>query len=246
MPGCCGLPISPEAYKEKVMRTDSHEIMHELEQWVRLHGSGTFSDENYETVGNFGNFAIPEIPGIQQVRKEIEEFVQLLLALKLTRSMLEIGLGYYGSTHFLWRQFIGDVITIEKIHDRVREFGANTRKFYGKWVLGDNRSSFLIGSSNDVRTVQKAYTLLEGKPVDALFIDGDHSYEGVLTDWLLYSPLVRKGGLVAFHDALLHGPELGVADFLDKLKSGALDGTPRQLAFIVHSKETGIAYYVQS
>jgi cephalosporin hydroxylase len=33
-------------------------------------------------------------------------------------------------------------------------------------------------------------------------IDGDHSYEGALQDWKMYAPLVRKGGLIAFHDIL--------------------------------------------
>ena len=119
------------------------------------------------------------------------------------------------------------------------------RKFYGKWVLDDNRSSFLIGSSTDAGTVKKAYDLLKGKRVDVLFIDGLHSYEGVLTDWLLYNPLVKKGGMVVFHDALLQAPELGVSDFLDRLKLGSFDGRSYDLKTIVHSRETGIAYYQQ-
>jgi predicted O-methyltransferase YrrM len=36
--------------------------------------------------------------------------------------------------------------------------------------------------------------------LDFLFIDGDHSLKGVEQDWLDYSPLVRPGGIVAFHD----------------------------------------------
>jgi predicted O-methyltransferase YrrM len=36
--------------------------------------------------------------------------------------------------------------------------------------------------------------------VDLLFIDGDHSYEGVRADFENYAPLVRPGGLIAFHD----------------------------------------------
>lgn len=36
--------------------------------------------------------------------------------------------------------------------------------------------------------------------LDVLFIDGDHSYEGVKADFEMYSPLVRTGGLIAFHD----------------------------------------------
>ena len=33
-----------------------------------------------------------------------------------------------------------------------------------------------------------------------MFIDGDHSYDGVKTDFEMYCPLIRKGGLMAFHD----------------------------------------------
>jgi predicted O-methyltransferase YrrM len=41
---------------------------------------------------------------------------------------------------------------------------------------------------------------LDGRALDVLFIDGDHSYEGVKRDWELYSPLVRAGGLIGLHD----------------------------------------------
>jgi predicted O-methyltransferase YrrM len=37
-----------------------------------------------------------------------------------------------------------------------------------------------------------------------LFIDGDHSYEGVKKDFEMYSPLVAEGGLIAFHDIAVH------------------------------------------
>ncbi len=37
-----------------------------------------------------------------------------------------------------------------------------------------------------------------------MFIDGDHTYQGVKQDFQMYSPRVRKGGLVAFHDIATH------------------------------------------
>lgn len=37
-------------------------------------------------------------------------------------------------------------------------------------------------------------------PIDLLFIDGDHSYEGVRTDWELYSPYLKPEGVAVFHD----------------------------------------------
>jgi hypothetical protein len=33
-----------------------------------------------------------------------------------------------------------------------------------------------------------------------IYIDGDHSYEGVKTDYKLFWPMLKKGGFMAFHD----------------------------------------------
>jgi predicted O-methyltransferase YrrM len=40
------------------------------------------------------------------------------------------------------------------------------------------------------------------KPIDLLFIDGDHSYDGAMRDWELFSPFVQPFGSVIFHDTL--------------------------------------------
>lgn len=44
--------------------------------------------------------------------------------------------------------------------------------------------------------------------LDFLFIDGGHDYQTCLADWNNYSPLVRKGGIVAFHDLGHEWPEV--------------------------------------
>jgi predicted O-methyltransferase YrrM len=36
--------------------------------------------------------------------------------------------------------------------------------------------------------------------IDFLFIDGDHTYEGVKKDWDLYSKIMNPQGVVVFHD----------------------------------------------
>lgn len=59
--------------------------------------------------------------------------------------------------------------------------------------------------------------------IDVLFIDGDHSYEGVKADFLTYSPLVKDGGLVVFHDICEHPAETkcDVKKFWDELKEAS-------------------------
>ena len=58
--------------------------------------------------------------------------------------------------------------------------------------------------------------------MDFLFIDGDHSYDGVKKDFEMYSPLLAPGGMIAFHD-IVDGPEAsvgGVPKFWRELKAG--------------------------
>lgn len=54
-----------------------------------------------------------------------------------------------------------------------------------------------------------------GPPVDVVFIDGDHSPEGVREDWDVWHPHVREGGFVAFHDA--REPGLGPTQVVAEL-----------------------------
>lgn len=52
---------------------------------------------------------------------------------------------------------------------------------------------------------------LGGRKLDLLFIDGDHTLEGVRSDYGTYSRFVRPGGIIAFHDIQPGLEEFGVA-----------------------------------
>jgi predicted O-methyltransferase YrrM len=64
--------------------------------------------------------------------------------------------------------------------------------------------------------------ILSGRQLDLLFIDGDHTYEGVKSDFEMYSPLARDGAVIAFHDILEHPPKLGVEvdRYWNEIKAG--------------------------
>jgi predicted O-methyltransferase YrrM len=56
------------------------------------------------------------------------------------------------------------------------------------------------GDSHSATTFAQVQSLLAGRELDFLFIDGDHSYEGVRSDLETYTSLMRSGGLIALHD----------------------------------------------
>lgn len=64
------------------------------------------------------------------------------------------------------------------------------------------------------------------KKIDLIFIDGDHSYEGVKADWEGFRPFLSEFGLVIFHDTLwdlrpeptLYRSDMGVPRFVDELR----------------------------
>jgi MMP 1-O-methyltransferase len=61
---------------------------------------------------------------------------------------------------------------------------------------GRGRVVWIEKFSQDVATGWK-------EPIDLLVIDGDHSEDGVQRDWNDWSPFVKPGGVIIFHDARL-------------------------------------------
>ena len=73
--------------------------------------------------------------------------------------------------------------------DTWKEFEYNTREYKRFVVPIRGLSVDVIQSVRDVTP-----------DLDLLFIDGDHSYEGVKADWEAYKKFLKKGSVVIFHD----------------------------------------------
>jgi predicted O-methyltransferase YrrM len=218
-------------------------ILSELDRWIVGKGDGKYIEYDYNPYTSFLNHTLNEEKGIQQVREELEELISVLLKNRKLNRCLEIGLGFFGSTHFLFRQMFSTTITIEQNFERIRLFGRNTKAYYNKFVLSDGKSKFYHGISNAVDTVTNVYK--NENEIDFLFIDGNHSYEQVLADYLMYSPLVKRGGIIAFHDTIfVKNFNEAVPNLMKEIENGKYtNGDKIEIKNIHKSKTQGITYF---
>ena len=63
-----------------------------------------------------------------------------------------------------------------------------------------HRLTSIAADSHEATTLARLQDALGELPIDVLWIDGDHTYEGVRKDVEMYGPLVRRGGIIALHD----------------------------------------------
>ena len=129
-----------------------------------------------------------------QVREEIVGLVARVAALRPSR-ICEIG-PYLGGTSFLFARAAAPDATIVLLDFRM---GPARRRALRRLGSPGQRIICLEGDSHDPAVRARVAACFGGKPVDFLFIDGDHSDAGVAADWRDYGSLVTHG-LVAFHD----------------------------------------------
>jgi len=108
---------------------------------------------------------------------------------------VEIGCYAGGSTCLLLQRPNTTVVSIdlgtpippEVVYKNVNNLNELKNTFY-----------YIQGNSQSIQTVDLLKNLI--KEIDILFIDGDHSYQGVINDFLLYEKMVKSGGYIIFDD----------------------------------------------
>lgn len=142
-------------------------------------------------------------------------FLEFLSAYFTNRGIIRPVVVEIGIWNGLQRRFYGELLGAEYIGiDNGNPFAPIT-------VPGPGSVPDILGDSHSPETVEKLQTLLAGRLVDLLFIDGDHSYESVKADYELYGPFVKH--IIAFHD--IYGinprdPGLGVYRFWNEVVAG--------------------------
>ena len=145
-----------------------------------------------------------------QVRTELLEFAMLVQELR-PKALLEIGTRT-GGTFFVLCRLADPKASVISIDLPGGRFGGGYEffrvPFLRRMGKAEQRLHLFRGDSHKPETRQTLVRALQGAQLDLLFIDGDHTYDGVRRDFEMYSDFVRPGGMIAFHDIVQGKEEL--------------------------------------
>jgi len=134
-----------------------------------------------------------------QLKLEVEALLRIIEKAKPS-VVLEVGTAA-GGTLFLFSRIADPKAVIISL-DLPAGYPVWRIPLYKAFATSKQHIYLVRGDSHDPATLERVKMILSGKNIDFLFIDGDHSYEGVRKDFEIYSQFVRKRGLIAFHDII--------------------------------------------
>lgn len=121
-------------------------------------------------------------------------------------NIVELGTCHGGMTWFF--AHLPDFKKIITVDLPGSEFGGgptpHDRDVIKAWADPDYDVTLCTGNTQKEETFREVSEAFAGEAVDVLFIDADHSYEGVKRDFELWRPIVRNGGYIIFHDICDH------------------------------------------
>jgi cephalosporin hydroxylase len=167
-----------------------------------------------------------------QIASEMAALMRILET-EPPQTVLEIGTASGGTFFLLTRVASPDALLVS-VDLPQGGFGGGYAvwrgRLYRSFARERQRVELVRGDSHAEVTHDRIRRLLDGRLVDFLFVDGDHTYEGVGRDFDDYAPLVRAGGLIAFHDIVpggpgKHGDPGGVPRFWQEVKASYAEVT---------------------
>lgn len=133
---------------------------------------------------------------------ELRRFLKIVLG-RQPRAVLEIGTARGGMLYALAQVSHPEATLIGVDLPGGPGGGGQTdgeRRFYSGFGYPGQSIRVLPGDSRGVSTQKAVTKALKGRKLDLLFIDGDHSFEAVKSDFDIYRQYVSANGLIAFHD----------------------------------------------
>lgn len=163
---------------------------------------------------------LPPVP-LAQIPEEIKQLVDVYNTIK-PRTVVEIGVAH-GGTLWYWLKHAVSGATIIAV-DQGQEYWRPpdpdfNRDIWQDWTRPDIDFHYLEGNSQTAEMQYRVAKLVNHR-IDFLFIDADHSFDGVRKDWQLYFPMVVNAkGVIALHDIISAKPHIQVNRWWDIVKT---------------------------
>ncbi len=160
--------------------------------------------------------------GALQKPHEFRELVRDVMELH-PKVIVEIGV-CRGGTFRVWQDIVGPTGLVIGIDLPNGEYGGGIPPGLADWLKRKENTRILLGDSKSAEIFAEVKSILGPRSIDFLFIDGDHTYEGVSSDYQRYSTLMDFGcSKIAIHDICTHPAEANchVDKFWSELKAGA-------------------------
>lgn len=154
---------------------------------------------------NIGDYQAPYVRDVARAFRLLQQ----------KRTYLEIGTFDRGNLAYVSTLLADDalIIGVDVVDEPTRDalLRANLKP--------NQRYVSVVGSSRAKDTSEKVVQALEGRPLDAVFIDGDHTAFGVMSDYARYEQLIDDNGVILFHDSVWEGSGQykGTADALAEI-----------------------------
>lgn len=140
------------------------------------------------------------------------------------RIIAEIGT-WNGGTFYVWTRINPQAKKIISIDLPSGQFGGGYDekriKFFKEFAHDREGCElyFIRGDSKSKETSDELSKILGKDKIDFLYIDGDHTYEGIKKDFNIYLDFMSDDGLIGFHDINTHKEGYGVIEFWNEVKA---------------------------
>lgn len=165
-------------------------------------------------------FKVPEkIANLRDTNSLTDQDLNVLVTYMTGKDVVELGTRT-GRTSLILSKYVNSLTTVDVFEDTHKILSKKGRKAYSK---EDNKFKLIkhrLRKRENVKIIKNLTTLASvdfKSKIDVLFIDADHSYQGVRGDFEAWLNKVKKNGHILLHDS--YTKKHGVMQLITELKN---------------------------
>lgn len=205
--------VEAEKFQQLMDNVDASTLTLEMRQWKAAFAQAGWLNNEPADIDALVKRVLNMIIAIQNPY-EITEYLKIIQK-KQPKVIVEIGTARGGMLYCFCQLATPDALIISIDLPGAPNCGGQTddeRQFYSSFTAQNQRLEFIPADSHLSTTKELLKNILQGRKVDVLFIDGDHSCKGVKEDYEMYKEFAAEDALITFHDIKLYPKNWGAGN----------------------------------